>query len=189
MGLETRLDVLFIGNSVGQIFVLGLASLLIAGLHVGKETKKEFLRMTWKSDTVFYMILGGILILLIQPAVMFLGYLNSFLPTPDFLEELHRSQYQMFEDYLSSDGVLLIGLFHIAVVPAFAEEMLFRGYVMRAFEAKRRNHCSTDYIQSDIFAVSSSAYKYFASGNAWSGYGTVDLAVRIYLASGRCPLS
>lgn len=133
-GLESRLDVLFIGNSVGQIFVMGLASLLIAGLHVGSETKKEFLRMKWHNDTVFYMVLGGILILVIQPIVMFLGYLNSFLPTPELLEELHRSQYQMFEDYLSSDGVLLIGLFHIAVVPAFAEEMLFRGYVMRAFE-------------------------------------------------------
>lgn len=134
VAVETRLDVLFIGNSVGQIFVLGLASLLIAGLHIGSETRKEFLRMKWHDDTVFYMIVGGILILVIQPAVMFLGYLNSFLPTPDFLEQLHRSQYQMFEDYLSSDGVLLIGLFHIAIVPAFAEEMLFRGYVMRAFE-------------------------------------------------------
>jgi len=134
VAVETRLDVLFIGNSVGQIFVLGLASLLIAGLHVGKETKLEFLRITWKKDTVFYMVLGGILILAIQPTVMFLGYLNSFLPTPDLLEELHRSQYQMFEDYLSSDGVLLIGLFHIAIVPAFAEEMLFRGYILRAFE-------------------------------------------------------
>lgn len=132
--VETRLDVIFIGNSVGQIFVLGLASLIIAGLHVGKETKLEFLRMTWKKDTVFYMIFGGLLILAIQPVVMFLGYLNSFLPTPDLLEELHRSQYQMFEDYLSSDNVLLIGLFHIAVVPAFAEEVLFRGYVLRAFE-------------------------------------------------------
>lgn len=134
VAVESRLDVLFIGNSVGQIFVLGLASLLVAGLHVGKETKREFLRMTWKKDTVFYMVLGGVLILAIQPAVMFLGYLNSFLPTPEFLDELHRSQYQMFENYLSSDDVLLVGLFHIAVVPAFAEEMLFRGYVMRAFE-------------------------------------------------------
>lgn len=151
-GLESRLDVLFIGNSVGQIFVLGLASLLIAGLHVGSETKKEFLRMKWNNDTVFYMVLGGILILVIQPIVMFLGYLNSFLPTPELLEELHRSQYQMFEDYLSSDGVLLIGLFHIAIVPAFAEEMLFRGYVMRAFE-KSKGIVAALIISSLIFSL------------------------------------
>ena len=134
VAVETRLDVLFIGNSVGQIFILGLASFLVTGLHIGSESKREFLRMKWNDDTVFYMVLGGTLILVIQPAVMFLGYLNSFLPTPEFLEQLHRSQYEMFEDYLSSDGVLLIGLFHIALVPAFAEEVLFRGYVMRAFE-------------------------------------------------------
>ncbi|WP_340106884.1 CPBP family intramembrane glutamic endopeptidase [Rhodohalobacter sp. 8-1] len=132
--LQNRLDILFIGNSVGQIFILGLATFLVVGLHTGKETKRQFLRITWKDDTVFYMIVGGILILAIQPTVMFLGYLNSFLPTPDFLEELHRGQYEMFEEYLTSDGVLLIGLFHVALVPAFAEEVLFRGYVMRAFE-------------------------------------------------------
>lgn len=132
--LETRLDILFIGNSVGQIFILGLATFLVVGLHTGTETKRQFLRITWNNDTVFYIILGGILMLVIQPTVMFLGYLNSFLPTPEVLEELHRGQYEMFEEYLTSDGVLLIGLFHVAVVPAFAEEVLFRGYVMRAFE-------------------------------------------------------
>lgn len=132
--LQTRLDILFIGNSVGQIFILGLATFLIVGLHVGTETKRQFLRITWNDDTVFYIVVGGVLMLAIQPTVMFIGYLNSFLPTPEFLEELHKGQYEMFEEYLTSDGVLLIGLFHVAVVPAFAEEVLFRGYVLRAFE-------------------------------------------------------
>ena len=133
--MEERLDILFIGNSVGQIFILGLATFLVVGLHTSaKESKREFLRISWRSDTGFYMVMGAVLIMVIQPAVMFLGYLNSFLPTPELLEELHRGQYEMFREYLTSDGVLLIGLFHIAVVPAIAEEVLFRGYVMRAFE-------------------------------------------------------
>lgn len=152
MGLQSMLDVLFIGNSAGQILVIGLASFLVAGLHVGSETKREFLRIKWNNNTVFYMILGGILILVIQPIVMFLGYLNSFLPAPELLEEFQRSQYQMFEDYLSSDGVLLIGLFHIAIVPAFAEEMLFRGYIMRAFE-KSKGIIAALIISSLIFSL------------------------------------
>lgn len=134
VAFESRLDILFIGNSVGQIFILGLATFIVVGLHTGAESKRNFLRISWNKDTPFYMIAGAILILSIQPAIMFLGYLNSFLPTPDMLEELHRGQYEMFEEYLTSDGVLLIGLFHVAIVPAFAEEVLFRGYVMRAFE-------------------------------------------------------
>lgn len=132
--LETRLDVLFIGNSFGQIFILGLASFIVAGLHVGQETRAQFLRFRWTQETPFYIIAGAILMLVIQPMVMFLGYLNSLVPAPEMLEEMHRSQYQMFEDFLTSDGVFLIGIFHIALVPAFAEELLFRGYIMRAFE-------------------------------------------------------
>lgn len=137
MAMETRLDVLFIGNSVGQIFILGLATFLVAGLHTGRESKLEFLRIRWDEKTTFFMVTGGLLILVIQPIVMFLGYLNSFVPTPDILEEIQANQYQMFEDYLTSEGVLLIGLFHVAVVPAFAEEVLFRGYILRAFERSR----------------------------------------------------
>lgn len=134
IAMETRLDVLFIGNSFGQVFILGLASFIVVGLHIGTETRAQFLRFKWTKETPFYMITGAILMMVIQPVVMFLGYLNSLVPTPEILEEMHRSQYQMFEDFLTSDGVLLIGLFHIAVVPAFAEEVLFRGYILRAFE-------------------------------------------------------
>jgi membrane protease YdiL (CAAX protease family) len=150
--MGTRLDILFIGNSVGQIFILGLATFLVAGLHTGTETKRQFLRITWNDDTVFYMIVGGILILIIQPAVMYLGYLNSFLPTPELFEDLQRGQYEMLEEYLTSDGVLLIGLFHVAVVPAVAEEVLFRGYVMRAFE-KSSGIIAAVIISSLIFAL------------------------------------
>lgn len=152
VAFESRLDILFIGNSVGQIFILGLATFLVVGLHTGTETKREFLRISWNNDTAFYMVIGAILIIAIQPAVMFLGYLNSFLPTPDILEEMHRGQYEMFEEYLTSDGVLLIGLFHIAIVPAFAEEVLFRGYVMRAFE-KSSGIIAALILSSFIFAA------------------------------------
>jgi len=135
--MNTRLDILFIGNSVGQIFILGLATFIIVSLHTGSETKKSFLRITWDQKTPFFMIMGAVLILVIQPAVMFLGYLNSMVPTPELLAEMQKDQYRMFEDFLTSEGVLLIGLFHIALVPAFAEEVLFRGYVLRAFEKSK----------------------------------------------------
>lgn len=132
--LETRIDILFIGNSTGQIICFGLATFLIVSLHTGAETKRDFLRLGWKKDTNLYMVLALLLVLVIQPTVMFLGYLNSFLPVPEFMEQMQQNQYRMFEEFLRRDGVLLFGLFHIALVPAFAEEILFRGYILRAFE-------------------------------------------------------
>lgn len=150
--METRLDVLFIGNSAGQIFILGLATFTVVGLHTGKESKFEFLRIRWDRKTTFFMVTGGLLILVIQPIVMFLGYLNSFVPTPELLEEIQANQYQMFEEFLTSDGVLLIGLFHVAVVPSLAEEVLFRGYILRAFE-KSRGIIFALIISSLIFSI------------------------------------
>jgi membrane protease YdiL (CAAX protease family) len=135
--VNSRLDVLFLGNSAGQILCFALATLLITRLHTASESKRSFLRMTWTSHTPRYMLLAIPLILVIQPTIMFLGYLNSFLPVPDIMAEMQQNQYQMFEDFLRQDGVLLLGLFHIALVPAFAEEILFRGYIFRAFEKSK----------------------------------------------------
>ncbi len=132
--MESRLDILFIGNSVGQILCFGLATFLVVGLHTSSEKKRTFLRITWNEKTPKYMLFAVVFILVIQPTIMFLGYLNSLLPVPEFLEEMQQNQYQMFEDFLRADGVLFFGLLHIALVPAFAEEILFRGYILRAFE-------------------------------------------------------
>lgn len=134
VALENRLDILFIGNSAGQILCLGLATFLVVALHRENESKTEFLRLQWDEKTPLYLLLGAVLMVVIQPTVMFLGYLNSLLPVPEVFSEFQQSQYQMFEDFLTSDGVMWFGLFHIALVPAFAEEILFRGYVLRAFE-------------------------------------------------------
>jgi uncharacterized protein len=135
--MEARLDILFIGNSVGQIVCFGLATFLVAGLHTASESKRNFLRIRWDHKTPLYMGFAIGLVLVIQPSIMFLGYLNSLLPVPEFLAEMQQNQYRMFEDFLRTDGVLLFGLLHIAIVPAFAEEILFRGYILRAFEKSR----------------------------------------------------
>jgi len=134
VAMETRIDILFIGNSAGQVLCFGLATFLVVGLHTATEPKLSFLRMKWNDSVPLYMVFAILLTLFIQPAVMFLGYFNSLLPVPEFVAEMQQSQYRMFEEFLRTDGVLIFGLLHIALVPAFAEEILFRGYIMRAFE-------------------------------------------------------
>lgn len=132
--LSNRADLLFIGNSIGQILFIGMASFLIARLHTAKKTTRSFLRLNWPLKTIKYLGYGALLVVVIQPVVIYLGYLNSLLPIPDLFSEMQMSQYEMIENFLTSEGVLLFGLFHIALVPAFCEEILFRGYIMRAFE-------------------------------------------------------
>jgi uncharacterized protein len=129
-----RLDLLFIGNSTGQILFLGLATFLITRLHVPKGGVLTFLRFRWRPDTPLFLAAGALLIVVVQPVVIYLGFLNSLLPVPEHLVDMQVSQYEMFEQFLRTEGVLLFGLFHIALVPAVCEEVLFRGQIQSAFE-------------------------------------------------------
>lgn len=132
--LSSRADLLFIGNSIGQILFIGLATFLIARLHTARNTTRSFLRLSWPVQTPKYLLYGAILVVVVQPIIIYLGYLNSLLPIPDIFSEMQMSQYEMIENFLTSEGVLLFGLFHIALVPSLCEEVLFRGYILRAFE-------------------------------------------------------
>jgi len=129
-----RLDLVFIGNSAGQILFLGLATLLIVKLHVSNNNRSGYLRFNLQNDTGLFVTLSAVLFIVIQPAIWYLGYLNSLIPMPESFSELQQSQYEMIENFLRSDGAMMLALFHIGMVPAVCEEVLFRGYVMRAFE-------------------------------------------------------
>jgi membrane protease YdiL (CAAX protease family) len=133
--MTSRLDLLFIGNSTGQILFLCLATLLVAKLHLSSEDNlKDFLRLKIESNTAVMVGLTALLFIVVQPIIWYLGFLNSLIPAPDFFAELQQTQYEMIEGFLRSDGAIVLGLLHIALVPAICEEVMFRGYIMRAFE-------------------------------------------------------
>lgn len=132
--MMNHLDLLFIGNSTGQILFLGAASFLIVRLHLSERTVTEFLRIRWKQDTPLYILLGAVLVVVVQPVILYLGYFNSLLPIPESWTDMQVSQYEMFEQFLKKDGIVWFGLLHIALVPALCEEVLFRGYIFRSFE-------------------------------------------------------
>ncbi|MEX2573613.1 MAG: CPBP family intramembrane glutamic endopeptidase, partial [Balneolaceae bacterium] len=105
-----------------------------AGLHVWKDRVKTFLRFRTFPDTGRITGLTAVLFIVVQPVIWYLGYLNSQLPVPDYFSELQQSQYEMIESFLRSDGALLMAMVNIAFVPAICEEVMFRGYVLSAFE-------------------------------------------------------
>lgn len=129
-----KLDLLFIGNSTGQVLFLGLATFLIVKLNTTGEHRFSFLRIRWQPDTSYFVVLAVLLVVVVQPLILYLGHLNSLLPVPESFSDLQASQYEMFEQFLKQDGVMWFGLLHIALIPAFCEEILFRGYIFRAFE-------------------------------------------------------
>lgn len=132
--MTENIDLLFIGNSIGQVLFLGLATFIVVRLNIGSESKRSFLRMQWNNQVLKYLSMGGVLVIVIQPVIIYLGYLNSLIPIPETFSDLQVSQYEMIEDFLSTDGIIWFGLLNIALIPAICEEILFRGYILRAFE-------------------------------------------------------
>lgn len=132
--MTENLDLLFVGNSIGQILFLGLATFVVVRLNKGSESIRSFLRIQWNNQAIQYLVMGALLIVAIQPLIIYLGYLNSLIPIPDAFSDLQVSQYEMIEDFLKTDGILWFGLLNIALIPGICEEILFRGYVFRCFE-------------------------------------------------------
>lgn len=132
--MTENLDLVFIGNSTGQILFLGLATWFFCRLHTSKENRPSFLRFSADSDTVKNILMTCVLVIAAQPAIWFLSWLNAMIPVPESFSDLQNTQMEMIENYLKGDHLMIITLFHVALVPAICEETLYRGYVMRAFE-------------------------------------------------------
>lgn len=132
--MTNNLDLVFVGNSTGQILFLGLATWLFARLHVSRKNRATFLRFQIHDDTAQKITWTVILIVAVQPTIWFLSWLNALIPVPESMTSLQNSQMEMIEAYLRGDHLMVITLFHVALVPAICEETLYRGYVMRAFQ-------------------------------------------------------
>lgn len=132
--LVQHLDLVFIGNSAGQILFLGLATWLFSRLHTSRKDRNVFLRFKAHSNTGYMVVLTVCSIIALQPAIWFLSWINAHLPVPEVFEGFQQTQMDMIEQFLKGEHLMWLTLFHVGLVPAICEETLYRGYVMRAFE-------------------------------------------------------
>jgi membrane protease YdiL (CAAX protease family) len=58
------------------------------------------------------------------------AWLNTLIPLPSFLLEIERQQTEMIEGFLKSDFNVALAIFHVAMVPAICEEILYRGFAL-----------------------------------------------------------
>lgn len=133
--LQDQANFLFAGNSIGQIAFLGVATLAVTRWHLtADDDRSRYLRLHQSQGILKGSALAALAFIVIQPIVWASGWLNGLIPVPESFEALQASQLEMIQSYISQEGVLGLALFHIAVVPAICEEVLFRGYLLRSFE-------------------------------------------------------
>ena len=132
--LSEQTTVFFWINTTGQITVFALGSLMVTRLAAEPGARRRFLRLQINSDTHKYILWAIVLTVAAYPTVIFLGWLNAFLPVPGWMAEMQQSMDEMIAKLLGSENILWMGLFHIGLVPSICEEIMYRGYVQRSLE-------------------------------------------------------
>jgi uncharacterized protein len=128
-GLADHFDILFLGNSMGQILAFGVLTLPVI-YYVKRRSWSEMLPMKRDASVWKYTAMASLLIIVGAPTVWLVAWLNTLIPLPSFLLEIERQQTEMIEGFLKSDFNIALALFHVAMVPAICEEILYRGFAL-----------------------------------------------------------
>jgi len=119
------------GQTLSSIIVFGIPAYFYAKLTFRDKAARELgLRPAGRAS--FY-LLSVILLLISLPLVEWLGELNKAIPLPEWMNQLEKSDDQQITSFLKvrhpSDP--LINLLVMAALPAFCEELFFRGALQR----------------------------------------------------------
>jgi membrane protease YdiL (CAAX protease family) len=152
-------------NAMKAIQILNMAGglLLPAAIYLwlcSSETKSKggFL----KSINYLPILFSAILMVFAQPLIGLMSELNSYLILPEGLSSIENwmknaeTQGEMItEAFLSTTttGGLLVNIFMVAILPAFAEELLFRGALASLFKDWTKNIHLAVFLSAFIFAA------------------------------------
>lgn len=101
------------------------------------------------------LLFAFIFVLIIQPVVWLLVYLNSLLPLPEWATSIEQKAEILIQELLCTDQwyTLFANIVVIAIVPAVCEEMLFRGLLQSFFSRRGMNAHLAVWLVSIIFGV------------------------------------
>ena len=179
------MKVLQILNMVGGLLLPALIYMWLCSPGSARYARLD------KSIPLITLLLSCVVILLAQPVIGWTNELNSHLALPhwlSFLEDwMKRTELQgalLTEAFLSTTTVngLLVNIFMIALLPAFAEEILFRGAIASLLKDATKNVHLAVFLSSFIFAAihlqfygflprfllgMALGYMFFWSGSLW----------------------
>ncbi|MEQ8578226.1 MAG: type II CAAX endopeptidase family protein [Balneola sp.] len=150
--LTERADLLMLANTVAQFTMIAGGSLIGLKLHRKVKAYKAFLRLQTGENFIQQMGLTAVLFIVAFPIVLFLGWINSFVPVSDFMKQIADQSAEVIGKLLSSENGIVLGFLFIGITPAICEELLFRGYMFRAFE-KSTKLITTILVTSLVFSL------------------------------------
>jgi len=181
----TAMKVMQILNMAGGLLLPAMIYLWLCSPKTEKNSG------IFKSVSPFAVFLTFALIILSQPIIGWTSEINSQLSLPKafaFIEKWMQSKEeagtQVTEAFLSTTSIsgLLVNIFMVAVLPAFAEEILFRGALAGLFKEWTKNVHIAVFLSAFIFAAihlqfygflprfllgTALGYLFFWSGSLW----------------------
>jgi len=102
-----------------------------------------------------YLTMGTLMIFVALPFVYMTYWLNSLVPLPEILTTMENATAEMVKGLLIMDSPmeLIFNLIVIAIMPAVAEEMIFRGIVQDSLEKMISNPHVAILVASIIFSA------------------------------------
>lgn len=138
----------------------GFVGAALIFLKIYKVHALSFLNLSQKPNiqTIFIVCL---MVLFFVPIVLYLGVLNSQIPIPEWfgLKEMflkaEQSRSRITEIFLVMPNVqsLFLNILVMAVVPAFAEEIFFRGLLQRYLYLWNRSVFKSIFLSALIFSL------------------------------------
>jgi len=121
-----------LNQGLSQILFLILPVFFLIRLHTRSVMEFTFLK---KGIPVQAVILIPLSILFVQPLILSIGAAERLIPWPDAMLQFRDQLDTMMKALVGSHSVpefLFVALI-VSVIPAFAEEFYFRGYLLRNF--------------------------------------------------------
>lgn len=127
---------------------------LVAGYIFYKKEWKEYFRMDAPAPAKYF-LLGTLMILVAFPFAQLTYWLNTMIPLPEVLTQMENATGDMVKGLLvmNSPMELMLNLLVVAVIPAIAEEMIFRGIIQDALEKMITNPHVAILVASIIFSA------------------------------------
>jgi len=102
-----------------------------------------------------YLLMGTLMIIVAFPFVIMTYWLNSLVPLPEALTNMEDATAEMIKGLMIMDSPmeLVFNLIVIAIMPAVAEEMIFRGIVQDSLEKMITNPHVAILVASIIFSA------------------------------------
>ncbi len=107
-------------------------------------------------------VLAVLVVIIAQPFVSYLGYLNSNIHFPEYLSNLEdwiklkeENAMEMTKIFLDTSGwfLVILNVVIIAIIPAIGEELLFRGALQKLFTAITKNYHISIFITAFLFSA------------------------------------